>query len=321
MKSRMLQTILTLVSCMFIGGQALAWNCPSGQIRQQAPAGTPTSTPNYDVVEGIAFICVPSTPPVTPSIGSNTNTNQNSNTNGNSNTNNNMNTSNSSSTATNNTRVSNNLKLNNTLTNKQNQSQKQQQGQEQTATGGDASSTATATGNGVGNGNGSNNTTTNVEAAKIPVNTAYAPTAVPTAPCQQGMGGGVQTGLFGGSFGGNKTNKVCEGLEIARSFAIAGSRIAYCKQMIATAKRADKASTITMEDCMYVPAPPAQAVIVQQPPAPVAAPPVVPLAVPSAPVAVIAPVVIKKKVVKHQAPPCQNQLVMRCVLNKPKGEK
>ena len=38
---------------------AKAWDCPSGQIRQQAPAGTPTSTPYYDVVEGIAFICVP----------------------------------------------------------------------------------------------------------------------------------------------------------------------------------------------------------------------------------------------------------------------
>src|SRR5208282_1659058 len=43
-----------------------AWNCPSGQIRQQAPAGTPTNAPYYDVVEGIAFICVPATPPVTP---------------------------------------------------------------------------------------------------------------------------------------------------------------------------------------------------------------------------------------------------------------
>ena len=59
--------VVGLALAMLCSPAAKAWNCPSGQIRQQAPAGTPTSTPYYDVVEGIAFICVPTTPPTTPS--------------------------------------------------------------------------------------------------------------------------------------------------------------------------------------------------------------------------------------------------------------
>src|SRR5271166_6070354 len=60
--------ILALSALAVLTAPAFGWNCPSGQIRQQAPAGTPTNTPYYDVVEGIAFICVPSnpTPPSTP---------------------------------------------------------------------------------------------------------------------------------------------------------------------------------------------------------------------------------------------------------------
>ena len=56
--------LITLTLCL----PALAWDCPAGQIRQQAPAGTPVSTPYYDVVEGIAFVCVP-TPTGTPGNG------------------------------------------------------------------------------------------------------------------------------------------------------------------------------------------------------------------------------------------------------------
>src|ERR1035438_5267490 len=103
---------------------AFAWNCPAGQIRQQAPAGTPTTTPYYDVVEGIAFICVPSTPTPNPSTASNTNTNTNSN----------SNTNNVNNTLTN--------KIQNTVSNQQSQKQQQQQqqNQSQVATGGNATS-------------------------------------------------------------------------------------------------------------------------------------------------------------------------------------
>ena len=43
------------IAALMLAAPALAWNCPTGQIRQQAPSGTPTTTPYYDVVEGIAF--------------------------------------------------------------------------------------------------------------------------------------------------------------------------------------------------------------------------------------------------------------------------
>ena len=64
MKSTMKFSLATLV--LMLSTFTFGWNCPTGQIRQQAPPGTPTTTPFYDVVEGIAFICVPSTPPTTP---------------------------------------------------------------------------------------------------------------------------------------------------------------------------------------------------------------------------------------------------------------
>jgi DNA repair exonuclease SbcCD nuclease subunit len=62
------------VAILSLSSLCWGWNCPSGQIRQQAPAGTPTTAPYYDVVEGIAFICVPSTSTAPTSV-SNTNTN------------------------------------------------------------------------------------------------------------------------------------------------------------------------------------------------------------------------------------------------------
>ena len=74
MRNFMLIAVLSVVASV----NALAWNCPTGQIRQQAPTGTPTTTPYYDVVEGIAFICVPTTPTTPASNGTtvaNTNTN------------------------------------------------------------------------------------------------------------------------------------------------------------------------------------------------------------------------------------------------------
>ena len=57
-----LQTILAVFAfCAISVLPAKAWTCPSGQIRQQAPAGTPTTAPGYDVIQGIPFICVPAT--------------------------------------------------------------------------------------------------------------------------------------------------------------------------------------------------------------------------------------------------------------------
>ena len=100
---------------------AKAWNCPAGQIRQQAPAGTPASTPYYDVVEGIAFICVPANQAVNGGNISSTISNLNNNSNSNSNTNNN-----SAKSTSNSTSVSNSNSTARAMSNqKQNQTQAQ----------------------------------------------------------------------------------------------------------------------------------------------------------------------------------------------------
>jgi hypothetical protein len=96
------------------------------------------------------------------------------------------------------------------------------------ATGGTQSQSASAN----GSNDSSYNSTTNVEAPKIPVATAYSPTAIPTVPCFKGFGAGVQTVPVGASFGGGKVDENCAILETARSFALSGSRLAYCKTML-----------------------------------------------------------------------------------------
>jgi hypothetical protein len=121
-----------------------------------------------------------------------------------------------------------------------------------TATGGAANGTNTSTNSlaATGNGANSNNTTNNVAAAGIPANTAYAPTALPTVPCFKGMGVGAQVAQAGFSFGGGKIDENCAILETARSFALHGSDVAYCKVMVTT-KAARKAG-VTFEDCMVL---------------------------------------------------------------------
>lgn len=111
------------------------------------------------------------------------------------------------------------------------------------ATGGTQSQSASVSGN-----DSSYNSTTNVEAPKIPVSTAYSPTAIPTVPCFKGFGAGVQTAPVGASFGGGKVDENCAILETARSFALSGSRMAYCKTMLIN-KYAKKAG-VTLADCM-----------------------------------------------------------------------
>lgn len=302
-----------LASLLLMTASAFAWNCPSGQIRQQAPAGTPTTAPYYDVVEGIAFICAPSTPPTTPTTASNNNTNSNSNSNSNSN----KNSNNNANTNT----LSNNIstKVTNTLAQQQQQSQQQSQ----TATGGNAQSSAANNGN--GNGDGSNNTTTNVAAPKIPVTTAVAPAVLPTVPCFKGVGVAAQTMAFGGSFGGGKVDQGCDDRELARSFA-GPQTIASCKILLST-KKAKKAG-ITLEDCLGPQLPPVvvtveaprrtepvivpQAIIV-----PVTVQPVVTVIAPpeyNTSIDVIAPKrVVKKRVVRHTPPECQNVITRKCV--------
>jgi hypothetical protein len=153
-----------------------------------------------------------------------------------------------------------------------------------TSAGGSSNQQQTATSSAANNGNNSNNSTTTINEAKIPVNTAYAPTALPTMGCFKGFGAGVQTAQAGVSFGGGKVDENCERLEVARSYGIAGSWDAYCRVMITN--KYSKEAGVTFADCMKrvtevpapPPAPPAPApqqpqVIILQQPAPVAAVP------------------------------------------------
>lgn len=131
-----------------------------------------------------------------------------------------------------------------------------------------SSSDSSASDNGNGNGNGANDTTitTNVAAPKIPVATAYAPAAIATVPCFKAYSGGGQASNFGFSIGGGKVDGTCQTLEVARSYAISGSRKAYCKMMVNL--KQSKQAGITFDDCMYEePAPQASSAAASMPPA------------------------------------------------------
>lgn len=122
----------------------------------------------------------------------------------------------------------------------------QKQGQSQSSENNNASS-ASNSGN-----NSAYNSETNIAAPKIPVETAYAPSIYPTVTCFKGIGAGVQTGPFGGSFGGGKIDDNCAILEAA---AKAKNRLTYCKVYVSN-KYVKKAG-VTLADCMYdPPAPP-----------------------------------------------------------------
>lgn len=251
----MKRILLSVMVFAVFAAPALSWNCPSGEIRQQAPAGSPNSV----VVEGITFICVPTPTPQSPtSIISNQNTNTNSNSNSNSNknqntnqnTNNNANTNNSLSKSVSSATGGNASAAGGSVSNSGNSSNTNtnsatggaggsaSQGQKQTQT-------ASASNNGNGSNNASYSNTENIAAPKIPVETAYAPSIAPTVPCFKGFGGGVQTAPVGLSFGGGRIDANCAVLEASRQ---APSLIARCKVYISN-KYVQKAG-VTLADCM-----------------------------------------------------------------------
>lgn len=151
--------------------------------------------------------------------------------------------------------------------------------------GGTATSNTSSASSAANNGNGSNNTSynseTNIAATKIPVDTAYAPTTIPTVPCFKTYSGGAQTSAFGISLGGGKVDENCAILETARSFDAAGETLAACKVKISN--KYAKNAGVSLEDCLtkerkfiVLPAPtpapqPLQPTIIIVP-APVAAP-------------------------------------------------
>jgi hypothetical protein len=195
-----------------------AWDCPAGQIRQQAPAGTPTTAPYYDVVEGIAFVCVPTpTPTATGTAVTNTSN------------------SNSASNSTSNSNSSSN----------QTQDQKQKQTQTQSNTSTNANQSEGGSVSNVGN------SVTNVAAPDIPVNSAYAPPVFSTVNCFKGWSGGGQSAVAGLSFGGGGIDKNCAAERAAQDYFASGNRLAFCKVMVTTKQSKD--AGVTLNDCMDVP--------------------------------------------------------------------
>jgi hypothetical protein len=290
-------------------GTAKAWDCPSGQQRVQAPAGTPTTAPFYDVVEGIAFICEPIPPTTPPSTGSTSNSSANASSNSSSNS---SSSSSSKATGGNASATGGNANVGpiNTTSNATGGSIKNSGNSSNTntntATGGAGgnsnqsqtqSTSSAANNNGNGNGNGANNSsyssTTNVAATKIPVASAYAPPVLPTNPCFKGIGVGVQTMAFGGSFGGGKIDPNCSILEAAR---LAPNLLSRCKVYISN--KYVKAAGVTLEDCLEQEAP----VAVVEAPQPIqASAPQVVVNIPPQP-AVIVPAPIVNVIAEAPAP-------------------
>ena len=245
--------LITLAALLLLFvAPAFAWNCPNGQIRQQAPAGTPTNTPYYDVVEGIAFICVPNsiTPPTLSGTQNQSQTqnqansqqqSQNNSQNSTQNTTN-QNSSSSGSSSKSNSNVSNSGNSKNSNSNVNNVSPILNS--TNNATGG----SATASNNSSGNQTDISST---YNESKIPVNTAYAAAPYPTAQCFKGGGIGGQAGMFGFTANGGRIDENCAILETARSFDAVNERLAACKVKINN-KYAKKAG-VTLTDCMNVP--------------------------------------------------------------------
>jgi len=282
---------------------AFAWNCTvAGEGRVQVPAsytGNGVGDGNNQVVSqgGLNFACLPDPIPMPTPTAGNTNTNTNSSTS----------TSGSTSTAT----GGNATATGGNSTSNQTQGQKQGQSQSSSNNNQSAGGSVSNVGNSV----------ENIEAPKIPVASAYAPTTIPSAPCIKGFGAGIQTMPVGGSLGGSKVDAGCDIREDARSFFLAGSRLAGCK-MLVSSKRAQKAG-VTLQDCLTTPSPIAvvapapvpvvqpapQVTVVQAPPTFVylSAPPPAPV-VPPAPVKTVH---AKKKI--GQSKPCyviQDQCVV-----------
>jgi hypothetical protein len=78
---------------------------------------------------------------------------------------------------------------------------------------------------------------------------AFTPMGNNTASCLQFYGLSGQGVTGGGGLGFSRANKVCQLMELANSFANHGNDVAYCKEMVVAAKKVDKHTTITFDDC------------------------------------------------------------------------
>jgi hypothetical protein len=276
MKLKHLAITFALLLCSVA---ASAWPCPSGQIRQQAPAGTPTSTPYYDVVEGIAFICVPTPqPPTTPNP---TTSNSNSTSNASSNS-----AANAGATAT--ATGGKATATGGNASQSQKQSQNQVNNQQQ-----NTSQNANSSASNQGNNSSYNSESTFNQVRQAPL--AYAPTIIPSN-CQGSLSGGVSAPIGGISLGGSKADKNCQRLALAAAFAAMRNFAAAAKVLCST--DGAKTAKLTLSDCQATFEQPAPQIVYVPTPAPVV---VAPAVAPEVKVIMIEPpiTVTAPKVVRH----------------------
>ena len=238
---------------------AFAWDCPTGQIRQQAASGTPTTTPYYDVVEGIAFICVPT--PTTTAMPSTTTSNSTSGANATSGSTSSANAS--GGNATSKSGVSNsgnsNVKVSNSLANTNSLSNTQGQKQSQSNSSTNANQSAGGSVENVGNEQ-------TIVQRSAPI--AYAPTIFPSG-CNGSISGGASAPFGGISIGGTKQDHHCQQMQTAAMFLSQGNLEAATLILCRTWAARD--AKLTLDQCRLI----AKA----QVPVPVVAPSV-PVAVP-----------------------------------------
>ena len=252
MKHAVKVAVIALALSIFSGG-AFAWNCPTGQIRQQAPVGTPSSTPYYDVVEGIAFICVPSTTPTSGNQNQTQSQNQSQSNSQNSTQNtSNQNVSSSGSTSKSISGVSNSGNSSNSNTNTNTLSPvltSSATGGTATATGGNQSQTASSANN--SSGNVTSYSDTYNEVRQNPG--AFAPTAFSTSPCTKGVSGGGSTPTVAATFGLALTDKGCDSRQTAAVFYAIGNPAAAARILCST--DASKRAHLTIDQCLSIVAP------------------------------------------------------------------
>lgn len=90
---------------------------------------------------------------------------------------------------------------------------------------------------------------------------AYAPDALPSAPCRVGGSAGASSPFGAVSIGGSKLDEQCDLRETARAFALIGNRMAAARILCNT--KAAKLAQLTYQECAdyaegYFSAPPVQ---------------------------------------------------------------
>jgi hypothetical protein len=282
MKTILKLAVFAVFLVAFTPSVVRGWSCPSGQIRQQAPAGTPTTAPYYDVVEGIAFICVPVNPPPSTSTTSPTQSQQQNQTQSSNSTSNSNSTANSASNSSSTSKATggsaNSTASGGSATATGGSSGVKNAGNSALTNSGNSSNTNSnsASNNSTGNTStyDSNSTSNYTEVRQNPG--AFAPIAAfTTSPCSKGYSAGGSSPTIAATLGIVTTDKGCDSRQTALNFYAIGNPAAAAQVLCST--DAAKRAHLTLKECLAL-----------LPPV-VVAPPAIPLA-PAAPQVIVVPV-------------------------------